>query len=135
MLAKKLSGKPTADESSRLAKYDQENEAYQATLDHMHDLQQAGRNDQFLQSAIRVVGGTATPKESGEIRASEKDNLRLWQNIQFMRAMVTGIARAAKVEDDIKPKPMPERVRQSVAAKVEELRKNKQGWQINFGWS
>jgi hypothetical protein len=122
---RKLSGKATSDESSCLARCVQENEAYRATFEHMQALQQTERNDQFLQIAIRVLCGTATPKESGKIRALEKNDPQLWQKFQFMRAVVKGIARAANVKDDIKPEPMPERVRLALAAKLRDVKRER----------
>jgi hypothetical protein len=122
---RKLSGKANADESSCLAKCVQENEAYRTAFEHMQALQQTERNDQFLQTAIRVLCGTATPTESGEIRALEKDDPQLWQKFQFMRAVVKGIARAANVKDDIIPEPMPERVRLALAAKLRDVNKER----------
>lgn len=127
LAAKKLSGEATPDESSRLAKCVQENDAYRTTFDHMQALEQTERNHQFLQSAIRVLCGTANKKESGEIDALEKDDPQRWQKFQFMRAVLTGIARAGKVGDDMKPEPMPERVRLALAARLKETRKSAKG--------
>lgn len=125
LAAKALSGEATPDESSRLAKCVQENDAYRTTFDHMQALQETELNDQFLQSAIRVLCGTANKEESDEIHALEKDDPQRWRKFQFMRAVLTGIARAGKVEDDMKPEPMPERVRMALAAKLTDIRSRK----------
>lgn len=125
LAVKKLSGEASADESSRLAELLLNNESYQTTFSNMQALQQNERDDEFLQSAIRVLCGTATPKESEAIRNLEQSNPELWSKFQFMREVITGVARAARVGNDVQPTPMPERVRSALTAKLTDFRSRK----------
>ena len=112
-----------ADESSRLAKYLKDKEAYRTTFEHMQALRQTEVNEKFLQNAIRVLCGKATATELEEIRALEQQEPEQWRRFQYIRAVLTGVARTAEVEDDLKPEPMPERVRLALATKLRNLKK------------
>lgn len=123
LAAKVLSGKATADERSRLDRSMQGNDAYKTTFKHMQALYQADRNDHLLESTIRVLCGTASAGETDEVRSLEKSDPALWRKFQFMRAMMTGLARVAEVDDTIQPEPMPERMRTALAARLRALNK------------
>jgi len=118
LAAKVMRGKATAEENIRLTQYVQDDENYRTTLDHMKAFYQSEEDDQFLETVIHVLCGTAKPKEIEGIKALKNANPQRWRKFQFIRAVVTGIDRASKVGDTVPQEAMPDRVRQALLAKL-----------------
>lgn len=64
LAAKVLSEAASAEEKSELDRYVQGNKDFQKTVDHMRLLFESKKDEEFLQTVLRVIFGFASPREA-----------------------------------------------------------------------
>lgn len=122
LAARVLGGTASAEEKSKLETCVHDNSEFRKAFEHMQAITQSERDDHFMQTAIRVILNQASSEELQEINSLDVDNPALWRRFQFLRSVFTGLAREAALGDTIQTEPMPDRVRQTLLAKLREAK-------------